>query len=96
MKFKSIDFKKEPVLSTINLFIYIILVIIIYFLLLKITGNSPLFETVVATVLVALASIIYRHEFLLGKFIGEQDEFRENVKTSFQNLREDIQELKKK
>lgn len=96
MKFKNLDFKKEPALSAINIFLYLILALIICLLLLKITGNSPLFETIITTVGIALLVNMLRHEFLLGKFLGEHKEFKDNVKRSFQNLRDDIKELKKK
>lgn len=83
-------------LSVINIALYLVLIIVIYFLLLKVTGHSPIFETIVITLVIGLVINMYRYEFILGKFIGDQEEFKDNVKDSFHNLKNDIQELKKK
>jgi len=94
MKFNTIDFKKDPILSIINLSLYIVLIIVIYFLLLKILGHSPIFETIIATLLIGMIINLFRYEHALGKFIGETTEFRKNIKESFHNIKQDIKEIK--
>ena len=94
--FASLDFKNEPILSIINLILYILLVIVIYQILLKVSGHSPLFETVTMSLLTVLIVNSLRYEYLLGRFIGENKEFRNNLKQSFDRLRDDIREIKTK
>ncbi len=94
--FINLDFKNEPIFALINLVLYILLIIVIYQIFLKITEHSPLFETVTMSLLTIIIINSLRYGYLLGKFIGENNEFRQNVKQSFNYLREDIKEIKKK
>lgn len=93
---KLLNFKNEPILTIINLVLYILLILVIYQLLLTIIGKSPIFETIVISLLSVLIVNSFRYEFLLGKFLGEYNEFKKNVITSFQNMKEDIIKLKEK
>ncbi|MEK6950575.1 MAG: hypothetical protein AABX13_02525 [Nanoarchaeota archaeon] len=89
-----LDFKQEPVLAVLNLILYITLLVAIYFLFLKVTGNSPVFETIITTLVVGLIINTFRYEFTLGKLAGSQEEFRRNVERSFANMKEDLNEVK--
>jgi len=91
---RSLDFKNEPTLAIVNLFLYILLILIIYQLLLKVMGRSPIFETIVVSLLLVLIVNNFRYEFLLGKFLGEYKEFKKNVVNSFDNMKKDIKKSK--
>ena len=96
MKFlRGLDFKNEPVLAIINLILYIFLIIVIYQIFLKIIGRSPIFETVIMGILGILIINSFRHEFLLGKFVGENKEFKKNIEQSFNHIKEDIKIIRK-
>ena len=90
-----LDFKNEPILAIINLILYIFLIIAIYQIFLKIIGHSPIFETVIMSILGILIINSFRHEFLLGKSIGENKEFKKNIEQSFNHIKEDIKIIKK-
>ena len=76
--FRSLDFKNEPILAIINLVLYIFLIIIIYQIILKISGHSPTFETIIITALSIIMINSFRYEYLLGKHISENTEFKKN------------------
>ena len=94
--FRNLDFKNEPILAFINLILYIFLIIVIYQIILKISGNSPTFETIIITALSLIMINSFRYEYLLGKYIGENTEFKKNIKQSFELIRKDIQEIKRR
>ena len=94
--FTSLDFKNEPILAIINLILYILLIIVIYQIFLRITGHSPVFESVMISILTILIINSFRYEYILGKFIGGDKEFKNNIKHSFASLRDDIKEIKEK
>ena len=92
--FINLDFKNEPIFALINLILYILLIIVIYQIFLKIAEHSPLFETTTMSLLTIVIVNSLRYEYILGKFIGENKEFKNNVQQSFINLRDDINEIK--
>lgn len=101
--FINLDFKNEPIFALINLILYILLIIVIYQIFLKITGHSPLFETITMSLLTIIIINSLRYEYLLGKITGENkefklniNEFKNNIKQSFDHLRDDIKEIKEK
>ena len=92
--FRGIDFKNEPVLSVINITLYLVLIVVIYFLWLKITGHSPVFETIITALVMGMIINTFRYEYTLGKLSGEMQGLKDNVKESFINMKDDIKEIK--
>ncbi len=89
-----INFKKDPFLSLVNVILYLVLIIVIYFLLLKVTGHSPVFEAIMITIVIGLILNSFRYEFVLGKFIGENNEFKKSIRQSFDHIKRDFREIK--
>jgi len=71
-------------------------IVLIYMLILKITGHSPTETAIFGTALGVMATAIYQINYKLGNLIGENKEFKSNVKESFNKMKTDLEALKKK
>lgn len=75
-------------------------IIAIYMLVLKITGHSPTMDTILATfvgIMVMGMLNLYYHLGEFNSFIKETfPRFEKRVQESFEHVKEDLQELKRK
>ena len=82
---------KKDVMSGILTFLIVVLAVVaIVSLILKLTDHSP----VDITILYSLVAMVIISAFKLHYEMGRLQEFSDNAKTSFQHIREDLQELK--
>jgi len=75
---------------------WILVVIFIYQLIAKITGNSPTDFTILYTGFGIISSYILVATYNFARFMGKVDEFMINSRGSFKKIKEDIEFLKKK
>ena len=75
--------------------ITIILVIVIYFLILKLLGKSPTMLQIISPLIIGLVFYVAKLGNDVSGIKGEFREFKGNVKESFVRVREDMGEMKK-
>ncbi len=69
---------------------WILLIILAYQLLLKISGHGPTDFALLYTGFGAIMTYLLTLSYKLGSFVGRVEEFMKNTKESFNRLREDI------
>lgn len=76
------------------MWLYVIIgaIVLIYFLLLKLTGHSPTIDTIILTMLSVILAGLIGDGLTLGIHIGKFNEFIKNSNQKFQSLANDFKE----
>ncbi len=82
--------KKENLFEKLlNVIIWIFGILIIYWLVLKLTNHSPTIEQVAVGIFVLVNSLVFKNEYKLGKF----DEFKDNTTKELSFIRNKVDKI---
>ncbi|MBU1198683.1 MAG: hypothetical protein KKF46_02205 [Nanoarchaeota archaeon] len=96
MRYKKNNSKNKNVLSVFEylFWIYVILgsAVIVYFIILKLTGHSPTTDTIILTMLSVILAGLLGGSITVGTHIGKVNEFMKNSDRRFAALARDFKE----
>lgn len=86
---------KDITQTIVEIIFWILVAILGYQLILKISGHSPTDITILYTGFGVIMSYLLIATYNFGKFMGRAEEFMDNSRESFNRIREDINKIKK-
>ena len=83
----------ELVIKTI---MWILGIIVIYMLVLKIAGHSPTLESILLVFVGIIGTNLLFINYKIGKQEGKFNQFEYKIKDSFERMKKDLEEIKRK
>lgn len=77
--------------KTLNVLIFILGILVIYWIILKLTNHSPTIEQLMIAGITSIAVVLFRHEYKLGKL----DEFRVHTIKELEFIRTKVEKIDK-